>query len=182
MPTAVLPTPPVAAGDEHGAVGRCETALFEGDDRECGRVAGGADHHGVAQRETGRDGNEPVGRDPGVLGKPTVAGDAELVPVGEDLGADGEPAVVALGHHAGEIDPGDDRRDAGDPPRGRGCQPILVVDARPVHLDQHAVGRQVVARTRRDAALHGVALRVGEEGAEGGVGHGIDRSDAFISA
>jgi hypothetical protein len=140
----VLPTPPVA-GDEHRAVGRCETPILEGHDGERRGVAGGADHHGVAQRETEREGNEPVGRDPGVLGEPTVTRHAEVVPVGEDLGAGGEPVVVALDDHAGEVDPGHDRRHARDPPRRDRRQAVLVVDARPVHLDEDAVVREVVA-------------------------------------
>ena len=80
----------------------------QGDHGERRGVAGSADHHRVAETEPVGQRHDPVGRNRCELGEPAVTGHAEVVAVGDHLGA-GRRVTGILEEHAREVDPGDHR-------------------------------------------------------------------------
>ena len=139
--------------------------VLESDHRERGGEAAGADDHRVTGVEPGRQCDQPLRRDSGVLGVPAVAGHPDGVTVRDDLGARREAGSV-LDEHPGQIDPRHDRRDAGDAAGRRRGQPVFVVDARPVHLDEDPVVGELVDAHRHHPALDLLAIGHGAKGPE----------------
>ena len=138
-----------------------------------GGVAGGTDDHRLARGEAVGQRHDPARRDPRHLGVPTVLGDAQVVAVHEHRVARGDPGGVARPHGAGEVDAGHDRRDAGDPALLGGGQVVLVVDARPLHVDHDLARGQVVEGQLGDAPAEAVVGLLGGERGEG-LGHAGD--------
>ena len=93
------------AGDEDGTIVRDEPVGLEPGDRQRGREAGGPDGHRLAAW-SGPSGqrDDPAGGDPRVLGEAAVAGDAELVAVGDHLDADRHRRVRAADDRPGQVD------------------------------------------------------------------------------
>ena len=138
-------------GDEDRTVTGGEPVVLEAVDREGGGEPGGPDDHGLARREARRQGEGETGRKPRPGGEAAVAGHPQVVPVGQDLGARDQGGVVAGHHHAGQVHPGDEGREAGHPvPRHRD-QRVLVVDGRPQDPDQDLPGGQVGQGERHHA-------------------------------
>ena len=142
--TAMLPTPPVAPVTSTVPAPGVEAVVEQREDRQRGGVARGADDHRLASGQTVGQRHDPSRRHPRHLRVPTVLGDAEVVAVRDHAVARGDPGGGARPHRPGEVDAGHDRRDAGDPALLGGGQVVLVVDARPLDVDDHVALGQVV--------------------------------------
>ena len=93
--------------------------------------------------------------------------------MGEDRAARDELGVIALDHFAGQVDPRHERIDPGHAAVRDRCEPVLVVDARPIDPDRHLAGRQVGCPEAPDAPLDPIVDSLGDECPELGwdVGH-----------
>ena len=103
-----------------------------------------------AVRSTGRALGQ-AGRETGVGGETAVARHAQVVAVGQDLGAHGQ-ARIGAGHHLpGQVHSGDEGGDPGHPVAGDGGQGVFVVDRRPPDPDDDLPGGELVGGQRGPA-------------------------------
>jgi hypothetical protein len=103
------PDPAGRAGDEDGTGAGLQAALLEGEDAERRGEPGRADAHGLPGGEAGGEGDDPVGRDPGVLREAAVVGHAQVVAVHHDGLVDGQARRARVDDRAGQVDPEDQR-------------------------------------------------------------------------
>ena len=145
-----------------------ETPLFEAVEGERRGEASRADGGGPPGVEAVGQGDDPLGRDPGQLGEASVVGHAEVVAVGDDLAAGRERGLAGVEHRADQIDAGHQRADPGHPVAGPGHHPVLVVDGRPVHGDDHRAVAELVGGEGPDPGLDTLPVGAGPGHDEGG--------------
>ena len=136
-----------------------------------------AQNHALLERQSNRQGYDPVGRHADVLRPATPLASAQFVARDHNLLAGLKLAARALGNNSGRIDAGHVRQLADDARMGAGGEGVLVVQRRAVNPHQHIARRQVVYRALRQAAAD-VAVFVlldQKAGQRGGVHMSLDR-------
>ena len=154
--------------DEDGSTVGDHVVLLEGEHAEHGRVAGGANGHGLFGGEGVGEGHGPTSLHPGPLGEtaPGLLADAPAVyhhPIPDrDVGVSGD------GDGAGQVDAGDHGPRAHDRRGVRDRQAVLVVDRRVGDVDEHvALGKGVVVEFG-EASGKAVVGPVNQQGSEHG--------------
>ncbi len=124
------------AGDQNGPVAGCRPVVHETPEGKESGAAGQADDGGGARAQGVRQRDDPVGRDPGVGGKPAVPVHPEVVALHQDALPRGEVGARALLDASGELHPGDEWEDPRHPVAGPGHHGVLEVDGGPLDPDQ----------------------------------------------
>ena len=158
---------PGRARDQHGTVWRPETAVFEREHRQRGRESRSADDHRVARRQRLRERHDPGGRHARQLREATVVGYAEVVAVDDDPVPFAGVGIIRGDHRTGEVDAGDERRDARHSAVGTARERGLVVDARPFDTNRDLTRGQRLGFASFGSELHRAAVVF--RGNEGGV-------------
>ena len=140
---ATVPDTAGRAGHQDLALIGRHPVLQQGVHAKAGGVAGGADRHRLAGRESGGQGYQPVAVEAGTLSEAAPMRLADAPTVEHHAVALAPVGVATLGDHAGEIDTRDHRKFPHDGRFARNGQAVLVIQRGVLDVDADRVIRAV---------------------------------------